>query len=257
MESDLKCITVSEKNLDEHPGVICFINPKHKSHSYKIEWIRQRFDEGLTIKLLYENGQKKPVGFIEYIPGENAWRAVSARGHLFIHCIYVYPNKNKGKGFGKRLIDECLADAGNGGYRGVAVVTSSAAFMAGSDLFAKNGFTQVDRAASNDELWVKTLKDGPKPTFNDCEKRLSAYDGLHVIYTKQCPWVARFVDELRGTSYCKDLNLTITELKEPSQAQKAPSIYATFNLVHDGKILADRYISMTRFRNILRKEKLL
>ena len=49
------------------------------------------------------------------------------------------------------------------------------------------------------------------------------------------------------------LKLKITELKTPKQAQNAPSIYSVFSLIHDGKILADHYISNTRFNNIIKK----
>lgn len=35
-------------------------------------------------------------GFIEYLPGEHAWRAVHADGYLFIHCLWVV-GKSKGK----------------------------------------------------------------------------------------------------------------------------------------------------------------
>jgi hypothetical protein len=43
----------------------------------------------------------------------------------------------------------------------------------------------------------------------------------------------------------------------PEEAQAAPSPYAVFNLIYDGRLLADHYISETRLMNILRKEKLL
>jgi hypothetical protein len=46
----------------------------------------------------------------------------------------------------------------------------------------------------------------------------------------------------------------VTELKNAEQAQNAPSIYATFNLIYNGKLLIDHYISNTRFLNIINKE---
>ena len=46
----------------------------------------------------------------------------------------------------------------------------------------------------------------------------------------------------------------IIELKTAEEAQNAPSVYAAFNLIHKGRLLADRYISTTRFKNILNKE---
>ncbi|MFH1946061.1 MAG: hypothetical protein ABIJ35_02505 [Acidobacteriota bacterium] len=39
-----------------------------------------------------------------------------------------------------------------------------------------------------------------------------------------------------------------------SDAQKGPSLYGVFNLIYDGILLADRYISTTRFQNIINKE---
>ena len=50
------------------------------------------------------------------------------------------------------------------------------------------------------------------------------------------------------------LRLKKVELKTAAQAQQAPSLYGVFSLVHNGKLLADRYISVTRFKNIIKKE---
>jgi len=49
--------------------------------------------------------------------------------------------------------------------------------------------------------------------------------------------------------------LRFTELKNAKQAQNAPSIYATFNLIYDGKLIVDHYISQRRFQNIIDKIK--
>jgi len=46
----------------------------------------------------------------------------------------------------------------------------------------------------------------------------------------------------------------MTELENAKQAQNAPSIYTTFNLVYNGKLLVDHYISNKRFLNIIEKE---
>ncbi|MCP4751421.1 MAG: hypothetical protein GY866_11040 [Proteobacteria bacterium] len=42
--------------------------------------------------------------------------------------------------------------------------------------------------------------------------------------------------------------------KNAEDAQKAPSLYGVFNLIYKGKLLADRNISITRFKNIVKKE---
>jgi len=250
-------VTINSGNLAQHPGTICFINPKNPSFHLKNEWITQRFSEGLRIKLLYTGDWKKVAGFIEYVPGEFAWRAVSAAGYMFIHCLWIYPNENKNKGFGTRLIEECIEDARQNNCNGVAVVTSKNAFMANSSLFLKNGFHEIANDGVGNELLVLSINEAALPTINDWKKQLAKYQGLHIVYSKQCPWVARMVEEIRESELAKKLNLQITQLKTSTDAQNAPSLYSVFSLINNGKLLADRYISITRLNNILKKEKLI
>ena len=173
---------------------------------------------------------------------------------MFIHCIWISPNKYKEKGYGSLLIKECVEDAKRERKYGVASVTSEGPFMAGKTLFAKNGFRPVAQAKPSFELMVKNIKKGPLPKFRDYEKQLEKYKGLNIVYSNQCPWVARSIPELREIAKKKGLPLKVSEIKTAKQAQGAPSVYAVFNLVNDGKILADHYISGKRFQNILEKE---
>ncbi len=234
-------------------GCPCFLNPKQTGHQIKLQWLKERFDEGYTIKHLILENEKKPNGFIEYVPGEYAWRAVDASGYLFIHCIWINPNKYKQKGYGSILIEECVKDAQKQGKAGVAVITSDGPFMASKALFLKNGFELV---AQDDrfELLVKQLSKGPLPKFKDWRAHLSKYKGLNIVYSNQCPWVARSIAELSDIVKEKNLDLKITELKTAKEAQNAPSIYATFTLINDGKVIVDHYVSTTRFVNILKKD---
>jgi hypothetical protein len=250
---DFKIVFVSKSNLSEHEPT-CFLNPKNKGYQIKREWLKDRFDEGLQIKLLYVDDEKKPVGYIEYVPGEYAWRAVDAKGYLFIHCIWISKNKYKGKGFASELVKECEKDSKSTGKFGVAVITSEGPFMAGKDMFLKNGYKSVASVNPSYELLVKSFNDGPKPKIKDWQLQLKDYQGLNIIYSKQCPWVVRFISELKDSDISNELDLRITELKTPEQAQNAPSIYATFNLIYNGTLLADHYISKTRFNNIIKKE---
>ena len=248
---DVVIIDVDENNISQYPPK-CFLNPKNEGYQIKLEWLKKRFSEGLKIKLLYL--ETKCIGFIEYVPGEYAWRAVDAKGYMFIHCIWISPNKHKEKGYGSLLVKECIKDAKKEGEYGVAVVTSEGPFMAGKDLFLKNEFKSIASAKPSFELMVKILKEGPLPKFNDWEKQLSKYEGLNIIYSNQCPWVTRSIKELSEITKKKGLKLKVTELKNAEQAQNAPSIYAVFNLIYNGKLLIDHYISNTRFLNIINKE---
>jgi ribosomal protein S18 acetylase RimI-like enzyme len=247
-----KIVTLTTENYTEL-GCPCFLNPKQEGHEIKLDWLKHRFAEGFTIKHLLLENEKKPNGFIEYTQGESAWRAVDAKDYLFIHCIWMNPNKYKQKGYGSLLLQECIKDAKQQNKAGVAVVTSDGPHMAAKNLFLKNGFELV---AQDDrfELLVKPLQKAALPTFRDWRKQLVQYKGLNIIYSNQCPWVARSIHDLTAIAEEKGLHLKVTELKTAGEAQNAPSIYATFALIYDGKIFADHYLSTTRFLNILKKE---
>ena len=125
--------------------------------------------------------------------------------------------------------------------------------MVREDLFLKRGYT-VASESGKDQLLVKPFKDGPLPSINDSVGNLEGYRGLTMVYSRQCPWVARFIEEVKPLLADRNLEPKVTELKSAAEAQKAPSLYGVFNLIYDGKLLADRYISTTRFLNILEKE---
>lgn len=251
MNSEVKIIDVNAKNITEHPQAICFINPKHEYYHFKLDWLKKEFKKGLKIKLLYLEGEKKPIGFIEYTPSQNCWRAVNAKEYMFIHCLWINGNKYKNQGLGSLLIKEAENDSKN--MIGTAVVTSSKSFMADSSLFLKNNYKKVDETKT-EQLLVKQNKKGELPCFNNFEKELKQYKDLTILYSKQCPWVARFIEEVKPILKKEKLNPRIIEIDSSQKAQKAPSVYGAFNLIYNGKILADRYISTTRFLNLVTKQ---
>ena len=246
-----RIVTVTADNLTDYPQVICFINPKHEFYHKKIEWLDQQFKNGLRIKLLFIEKEKKPVGFIEYIPGAQCWRSVQADGYMFIHCLWTNGKIYQHQGLGAELIAEVERDAKD--MLGVAVIASDKAFMANRDIFIKHGY-ELAGESGKEQLLVKAFKKEPLPRINDWESVLNSYQGLNIVYSKQCPWVARFMEEVKPILAEEHLDVNITEIKTAKQAQNAPSLYATFNLIYNGKLLADRYISTTRFKNILKKE---
>jgi len=257
MNQKINITIINERNIADHPGVICFINPRHPSYPLKIDWLKDRFSEGLQIKLLFVEGQKKAAGYIEYVSGKFAWRAVSAGDYMFIHCLYVYPNSNKNQGYGTLLIEECLADARKQSLAGAAVMVSKNAFMANEDIFLKSGFIRADSDGKGNLLLAKQFNESLLPSFNRPANLDEKYKGLYILYSRQCPWVARLLEEINESGIAERLNIQVREIKTAAEAQQAPSFYGVFNFLLDGKLLADRYISLTRFKNILKQEKLL
>jgi len=105
MSLEANIVEVTAHNISEHPQAICFINPKHEFYHKKVDWLKDQFKNGLTIKLLYLKGEKKPIGFIEYVPGESCWRSVNAKGYMFIHCLWTNGKKYQHQGLGALLIE--------------------------------------------------------------------------------------------------------------------------------------------------------
>ena len=245
MNLEPEIIDVSPDNLSDHPQVICFINPKHELYHKKVDWLKEQFKNGLKIKLLYLKNENKPIGFIEYIPGELCWRSVDAKGYMFIHCLWTNGKKFQHQGLGQLLLEAVEKDSQD--MLGIAVMASDKSFMTTKEIFVNNGY-QIIEESGKDQLLIKQFKDGPLPSINDWQKELVKYKGLSIVYSKQCPWVARFIEEVKPFLNENNLDPAIIEMKTPAQAQKAPSLYSVFNLIYDGKILADRYISTTLFK---------
>ena len=246
-----RIIEITEDNLALHPGAICFINPRNEYYKLKVEWLKKQWKNGVKIKLLYIEGEKSPKGFIEYVPGEFCWRPVDAHGYMFIHCIWTNGKKYQHMGLGRQLIGEAEKDAS--GMNGVAVLTSDNSFMSDKRIFLKTGYRIIDESGK-DQLLVKSFGDNPLPVINKSGNTLEHHKGLTIIFSKQCPWVARFIEEVKPVLEKEKLEPEIIELRTYEEAHKAPSAYGVFNLIYNGKILADRYISTTRFINIIKKE---
>ena len=101
--------TNSENILDY--GVCGYKDIKRPGYPEKINWLKDRYKEGVKIKIL-NTDTDGPQGMIEYIPGEYCWRPVVANGFMFIHCIFVgFKRAFKGKGYASLLLNECLKDA--------------------------------------------------------------------------------------------------------------------------------------------------
>jgi len=233
-------------------GIGCLTNPKHEGYEPKIEWLQKRFAEGLRF-LLFRDGKGKPLAFLEYVPGEYAWRPVDAKDWLFVHCLWVYSRGQKVGGLGGRLIQACVEEGRKAGARGVAALVSEAPWMAGKAVFIRNGFEEI---AESDRfrLVIHRLKDGPEPSFRDISKSLAGYQGLNVVYSAQCPMLPKSVNDLSEMAAEHGLELKVTLLNSAREAQNAPSYYGVFNLVWNGRLLADHYVSKGRFKNILKNE---
>jgi hypothetical protein len=255
MENALPIVEVTPALLDELP--CCGIkNPEHEGFRCKREWLANQLQAGLRARILMtEDGRQ--CGYIEYLPGENAWRAVEAAGYMFIHCIWTFYKKYQHKGNAVRLVQCCIKDAKKSRMNGVVVIARKKPWLASSDLFLKCGFERVATAPPDYELLVlKFKKRAPNPHFlPSSPEQLKEYGpGLTIIRADQCSHSVRFAREIKEVAKREfHLKPNILVLQSCHQAQNAPTPYAVFSIILDGELLCDHQISKTRSRNIMKK----
>lgn len=248
----MNLITVTPENAIKET-FFCIKDRKRQGFKDKTLWYKKRFKEGMRIKIL-KNAADKMIGFIEYVPAKFAWRPIDADHFMFIHCTYIYSKKERSKGYASLLIKEAETDAKTMGFDGLCVMTSTGGWLADKSLFEKNGFEQID-VKDRFELMAKTWNDtAEKPKFHNWTAQQEQYKGWHLLYADQCPWSEKSVTALLNVAMDHGIDLKVSKIATVQEAKMAPSGFGVFNLLHNGKLLEDHYLSATRFRNILKKE---
>ncbi len=249
---DYAVITLTPENIQEEK-LFCIKDAQASGFKCKKDWLIERIKEGLKIKIL-KNSSGKQIAFIEYIPGEYAWRPVQAKDYMFIHCMFVYAKSDKGKGIGSKLVEICEKEAKDLQKHGVAVMTSKGPWIASSQLFLKNDYEKVDQLGRFELMVKKFVPQAEDPKLIDWTKDHPAYQGWHLLYADQCPWHEKSVQALTEVAIEEGIELQVSKINSVREAQAAPSGFGVFSLLHDGKLLEDHYLSKTRFKTILRKE---
>ncbi|MGX5690326.1 YoaP domain-containing protein [Arcticibacter tournemirensis] len=244
-------IKLTAENIDtEH--ICCAIADQKCQGGYqaKKKWIKDQLTEGFTFKKLDVRGKV----FIEYIPAENAWCPVDAPGYMLINCFWV-SGQFKGKGYGKRLYEECLKDSD--GKNGIIVVVSAKkqSFMSDKKFFIKQGFVVCDTAEPYFELLYKPLRDdAPLPKFKDCAKKAECdnKEGLTVYYTNGCPFTEYYVAELETVAEQKGYKLKTVKIASKEQAQNHFVPVTNYSIFKDGSFVTQHILNETYFDKFIK-----
>jgi GNAT superfamily N-acetyltransferase len=250
-----RLVDVGVGNFDTLP--CCGIkSAAHRGRQQKYRWLEANAKFGLRARILLGPGGQ-PSGYIEYVPGEFAWRGVEAGDYMFIHCIWVFSRRHQRKGWGSVMVEACLDDARKAGMSGVAVVVRDGPWLADRRLFLANGFEPVDTAPPDYQLLVRKLnRAAANPAFKKgWDRKVARYGrGLTIIRASQCPHIAKFASEIAETAEEEyHLKPKVVDLGSWREAQNAPTPYAVFALIYNGRLVADHQVSRTRFRNIMKK----
>ena len=249
-------MNVIDVGLDnvERTGFFCKMSqPKSAGYRRKLAWLERRFAEGLVIKML--DLTKGGRGFIEYIPGEHAWRAVEASGYLFIHCLWVV-GKSQGQGHASRLLEECVEDARRQGRDGVAMLTSEGNWLLGEKFLARRGFRPVASAPPSFTLMALRFGATEPPSMpDDWDTRARRFgDGLTVVRTDQCPYLDDATKNAVVEAAARGISHRVVELTSAIEVRRrAPTPYGVFAIVRDGELLTYHYQTSKPMARLLTK----
>jgi hypothetical protein len=250
---ELNVIDVTPENVQKET-LFCIKSINNPGFICKEKWFGERHTEGLHLKII-KNEAGKMSGFIEYIPAEQAWRPVKGDNFMFIHCMFTYPNSERNRGHAMRLVGECEKEAFATGKHGVCVMTSKGPWITDKRIFIRMGYFEVEKLGRF-ELMVKKFNPSvPNPKLIDWKSKQKGYKGWHLLYADQCPWHEKSVQAIKRVAEESGIDLKIKKITKSEEARNGPSGFGVFALLKDGRLLEDHYISETRFRNILNKER--
>ena len=249
----MEILQVDKNNLQE--GHICCaigndaVNSKRAQS--KKDWMTSCFDEGLVFKKLNVRGKV----FIEYTPIENAWKPVTGKNYFLINCLWV-SGQYKGKGFGKKLLSECIVDAKKQKKDGIAVITSTKTkpFLTDKKFYIKHGFTIADTAPPYFELLILKLnEEAEHPSFTPGAKEVSCSDknGFTIIYSNQCPFTEEYVDIMLNFAKGKKYKAEKIKLKNKNEAQNLSSPFGTFGVYFNGQFLTHEILSEKKLEKVM------
>ena len=155
-------VNLTPENL-AHEHLCCIIRSRkpHPGVEAKRQWLSDRLPEGHV----FRKRNAKATVFIEYAPLETAWVPIVGDNYYYLYCLWV-SGDSRGHGYGRSLMEYCLADAREKGRSGVCMLGAQKqkAWLADQSFARKFGFEVVDTTANGYALLALSF-DGTTPRF--------------------------------------------------------------------------------------------
>ena len=244
-------LNLTEENLDQE-HLCCIIRSKkpHPGVEAKRAWLRERLREGHVFRKLDAKG----VVFIEYAPLETAWVPVAGENYFYLYCLWV-TGEFKGKGYGRQLMEYCLADAKAKGKSGVCMLGAEKQKAWLSDLaFAEAyGFETVDTAPDGYRLLALSF-DGTKPRFAEAVRQAEiAHQELTIYYSPQCPYIHQSVELVRKTCQELEAPYTLIPVDTLEKAKALPCVFNNWAVFYGGKFVTVNLLDAAALKRLLKQ----
>ena len=248
----MEYISLGSENLSaEH---LCCIMRSKKAHpgvEAKRAWLADRLKEGHVFRKL----NAKAAVFIEYAPLETAWVPIIGENYYYVYCLWV-SGEYKGKGYGKALMEYCLADARAKGKSGVCLLGArkQKAWLT-DQAFAKGyGFEVVDTTDDGYELLALSF-DGTTPAFAPGAKAMKIEsEGLTIYYSHQCPYVLQGVETVRRYCEGQGVPVSFVHVDTLRKAKDLPCVFNNWAAFYNGKLeTVNLLLDVEYLKRILKK----
>lgn len=249
-------INLTEENLDrEH--LCCIIRSKkpHPGVELKRQWLSERLKEGHVFRKLNVKG----CAFIEYAPLETAWVPIIGDNYYYVYCLWV-TGSPKGNGYGKSLMEYCLADAKEKGKSGVCMLGAKKqkAWLS-NQLFAKKfGFEVVDTTDYGYELLALSF-DGTTPKFPENVKSQEVISQeikgqeLTIYYDMQCPFINQNIEMIKEYCELNEVPLSLVQIDTLQKAKEIPCVFNNWAVFYKGKFETVNLLDAACLKRILKK----
>lgn len=250
----MEYISVTKDNLEQEHICCAISNNKDVQVSSKKAWLKERFEDGLVFLKSAERGKC----FIEYIPAENAWVPLVARGYMYIDCFWV-SGALKGHGYSNDLLNMCIKDSKAKGKAGLCVLSSDQKrpFLSDPKHLKYKGFQVADRSDVGVNLMYLPFDDQSEaPQFTSGARHPSIKETGYVLYyTSQCPFNAKYVPILQSVAAENSVPFKAIHIESKEQAQAAPSPCTTYALFYDGKFVTNEELSDKKFLKMIEEHR--
>lgn len=244
-------INLTTENLpDEH--LCCIIRSKkaHPGIDGKRQWLAERLKEGHVFRKL----NAKATVFIEYAPLETAWVPIVGDNYYYIYCLWV-SGSPKGSGYGKSLIEYCIADAKAKGKSGVCMLGAKKqkSWLSDQSFAKKFGFEVVDTTDNGYEMLALSF-DGTTPKFApNAKKEKIDNEELTIYYDLQCPFICQYIERVKKYCATKDVSASFIQVDALQKAKELPCVFNNWAVFYKGAFKTVNLICGDSLERILKR----
>ena len=244
-------VNLTPENLaNEH--LCCIIRSKkpHQGVEAKRQWLSDRLAEGHVFRKLNEKG----TVFIEYAPLETAWVPIIGDNYYYLYCLWV-SGSCKGKGYGKALMEYCIADAREKGKSGICMLGAKKqkGWLSDQAFAKKYGFKVADTTENGYELLALSF-DGTMPEFTPRAKNSRIENKeLTIFYDMQCPFIPQYIERIGD--YCKTNHIPVSFIRVDSlrKAKDLPCVFNNWGIFYNGIFETVNLTDTAGIQRILKK----